>query len=141
MTARFRIYKTSTTKYQIFYAFKCAFLPRSKVKFTMSFNTVCSQPSLGGTYAGIEPMGLLWSVAPSRQDRHRYLRLQKKDPTKPLSYTIRVSEGDHRVEGKVLDSMKVQRHYLAPYVETIPVQSGLLKAMLFLPKMCKIYII
>ena len=106
--------------------------------FVLCFLTVSSQPSLGGTYTGIEPMGLLWSVVIDREHQHKYPRFLKSDPTRPWSYTLSLIdgnlEGDIDVEHNVLDSLEIERHYLSPYVERFPVKRGCLKGMLFLPR-------
>ena len=44
---------------------------------------VSSQPSMGGSYTGVEPMGLFWSMKPvARPDRDDLFR--KRDVTTPL---------------------------------------------------------
>ena len=50
---------------------------------------VSSQPSLGGSYTGIEPMGLFWSMKPiTDADKHDFLT--KRDATIPLKVIIDV---------------------------------------------------
>ena len=79
-------------------------------------------------------MGLLWSAVPGR----KFTRLLKLDPTKPWTYTLSLIEGDFEsdidVDHNVLDSLEIERHYLAPYVERIPVERGPLKGTLFVPE-------
>ena len=59
----------------------------------MYHGTVSSQPSLGGTYTGIEPTGLLWSVVPEEKHRHKNPRLVKMDTSIPWKYKISMIEG------------------------------------------------
>uniref|UniRef100_A0A672F8I6 Acyl-CoA thioesterase 19 n=1 Tax=Salarias fasciatus TaxID=181472 RepID=A0A672F8I6_SALFA len=91
--------------------------------------------SLGGTYSGIEPMGLLWSLRPVPGSKPG-LRLRKKNVQEPMLVTVSVYEG-HRKEGFAdlvpLASVLVERWYMAPGVRRIPVTEGGLTATLFLP--------
>uniref|UniRef100_A0A672FV02 Acyl-CoA thioesterase 19 n=1 Tax=Salarias fasciatus TaxID=181472 RepID=A0A672FV02_SALFA len=91
--------------------------------------------SLGGTYSGIEPMGLLWSLRPVPGSKPG-LRLRKKNVQEPMLVTVSVYEG-HRKEGFAdlvpLASALVERWYMAPGVRRIPVTEGGLTATLFLP--------
>ncbi|XP_071479299.1 acyl-coenzyme A thioesterase 1-like [Diadema antillarum] len=41
---------------------------------------VSEQPSLGGTYSGLHPMGLLWGVMPDAESAKKKTRLAKTDP-------------------------------------------------------------
>ena len=100
--------------------------------------TVGKQPSLGGTYKGIEPMGILWSALPRKKDLHKYPRLIKLNPTKPWTYTLSMIDGDREddsdVDQRVLDSVEIERHYLPTYVDMIPIEEGPLKGTLYVPK-------
>ena len=54
--------------------------------------SLVSQPSLGGSYTGVEPMGLFWSMEPVEgTDRDDMLR--KRDVTKPLKVSLDVYSG------------------------------------------------
>ena len=58
---------------------------------------VSSQPSMGGSYAGVEPMGLFWSMKPlTTGDRDDLLR--KRDVTTPLKVTLDVYYGHDQKE-------------------------------------------
>ena len=48
---------------------------------------VCRDSSLGGSYSGVEPMGLLWSMkqAPGQK---RGLQLTKRDVTQPYNVIV-----------------------------------------------------
>ncbi|KAM9807677.1 acyl-coenzyme A thioesterase 1-like [Neosynchiropus ocellatus] len=92
-------------------------------------------PCLGGTYSGVEPMGLMWSMRPVPGSKPG-LRLRIKNVQKPMEVTISVYQG-HQTEGfgeKVkLATVLVERWYMAPGVRRIPITESDLTAMLFLP--------
>ena len=102
--------------------------------------TVCasSQPSVGGTYVGIEPMGLLWSMrtSPGQQEG---LRLLKRDVTKPYVVGLDVFDGHVRLGGEEarvdepLSSATFEKWYINPGVKRVPVREGRIRATLFLP--------
>ncbi|CAN9498827.1 unnamed protein product [Ophioblennius macclurei] len=91
--------------------------------------------SLGGTYSGIEPMGLLWSLRPVPGSKPG-LRMRKKNVQVPMLVTVSVYEG-HRTEGFAdlvpFASVLVERWSIAPGVRRIPVTERGLTATLFLP--------
>nr|XP_019935135.1 PREDICTED: acyl-coenzyme A thioesterase 4-like isoform X2 [Paralichthys olivaceus] len=91
--------------------------------------------SLGGTYSGVEPMGLLWSLIPVPGSKPG-LRMRRLNIQIPMEVTISVYQG-HQTEGFVdqvsLASVLVERWYMAPGVRRIPITEGGLTAMLFLP--------
>ncbi|KAL7403380.1 hypothetical protein ABVT39_028280 [Epinephelus coioides] len=91
--------------------------------------------SLGGTYSGVEPMGLLWSLRPVPGSKPG-LRLRKMNVQTPMEVTISVYEG-HQTEGFAdqvpLAGVVVERWYMAPSVRRIPVTEDGLTATLFLP--------
>ena len=99
---------------------------------------VSSQPSLGGTYTGIEPMGLLWSVLPRKEDLNKYPRFTIHDPKKPSTYKLSMIDGnledDTDITQRVLDSLEIERHYLPSYIDMIPVKRGQLKGTLYVPQ-------
>ncbi|KAM9854693.1 peroxisomal succinyl-coenzyme A thioesterase-like [Aulostomus maculatus] len=90
-------------------------------------------PSLGGTYCGVEPMGLLWSLRPVPGSKPG-LRLRKMNVQTPMEVTISVYQG-HQTQGFVdqLASQLVERWYMAPGVRRIPITEQSLSATLFLP--------
>ncbi|XP_044048884.1 peroxisomal succinyl-coenzyme A thioesterase-like isoform X2 [Siniperca chuatsi] len=96
---------------------------------------VSEDPSLGGTYSGVEPMGLLWSLGPVPGSKPGF-RLRKVNVQTPMEVTISVYQG-HQTEGFVdqvpLASVVVERWYMAPGVCRIPITEGGLTATLFLP--------
>ncbi|XP_073327977.1 peroxisomal succinyl-coenzyme A thioesterase-like [Pagrus major] len=96
---------------------------------------VSEDPSLGGTYSGVEQMGLLWSLRPVPGSKPG-LRLRKTNVQTPMEVTISVYQG-HQTEGFMdqvpLASALVERWYMAPGVRRIPITEDGLTATLFLP--------
>ncbi|XP_051808106.1 peroxisomal succinyl-coenzyme A thioesterase-like [Acanthochromis polyacanthus] len=96
---------------------------------------VSQDASVGGTYCGVEAMGLLWSLRPVPGSKPG-LRLRKKNVQTPMEVTVSVYQG-HQTEGFVdqvpLASVLVERWYMAPGVRRIPVTEDGLTATLFLP--------
>nr|XP_056707302.1 acyl-coenzyme A thioesterase 1-like [Euleptes europaea] len=84
--------------------------------------------SLGGSYAGVEPMGLLWSL----QAKTPLRRLAKRNVLTPFCVAYEAHEG-HGAGGRLLGSCVSQRRFLAEGARRIPVREGRLKATLFLP--------
>ncbi|XP_053283490.1 uncharacterized protein LOC128444850 isoform X2 [Pleuronectes platessa] len=91
--------------------------------------------SLGGTYSGVEPMGLLWSLIPVPGSKPG-LRMRKLNVQTPMEVTISVYQG-HQTEGFVdlvsLASVLVERWHMAPGIRRIPITEDGLSATLFLP--------
>uniref|UniRef100_UPI0037E8329C peroxisomal succinyl-coenzyme A thioesterase-like n=1 Tax=Semicossyphus pulcher TaxID=241346 RepID=UPI0037E8329C len=96
---------------------------------------VSEDPSQGGTYSGVEQMGLLWSLRPVPGSKP-WLRLKKKNVQTPMEITISVYRG-HQTEGfpdqVPLAGVVVERWYMAPGVRRVPITEGDLTATLFLP--------
>ncbi|XP_042266761.1 peroxisomal succinyl-coenzyme A thioesterase-like [Thunnus maccoyii] len=91
--------------------------------------------SLGGTYSGVEPMGLLWSLRPVPGSKPG-LRMRKMNVQTPMEIRISVYQG-HSTEGFItqvpLTSVFVERWYMAPGIVRVPITEGGLTATLFLP--------
>ncbi|XP_053175579.1 peroxisomal succinyl-coenzyme A thioesterase-like [Scomber japonicus] len=96
---------------------------------------VSEDVSLGGTYSGVEPMGLLWSLRPVPGSKPG-LRMRKVNVQTPMEIRISVYQG-HRTEGftaqEPLAGVLVERWYMAPGVQRVPITEGGLTATLFLP--------
>ncbi|XP_040894681.1 peroxisomal succinyl-coenzyme A thioesterase-like [Toxotes jaculatrix] len=96
---------------------------------------VSEDPSLGGTYSGVEPMGLLWSLRPVPGSKSG-LRMRKMNVQTPMEVTTSVYQG-HQTKGFVdqvpLAGVVVERWYMAPGVRRIPITEDELTATLFLP--------
>ena len=100
---------------------------------------VCPRrPSVGGSYTGVEPMGLMWSMklSPGQRDG---IRLLKKDVTKPYLVNLSVFDGHLRLEGEQesvgepLTSATFEKSYMKAGVRRIPVREGRIRGALFLP--------
>uniref|UniRef100_A0A3Q0QU77 Acyl-CoA thioesterase 19 n=1 Tax=Amphilophus citrinellus TaxID=61819 RepID=A0A3Q0QU77_AMPCI len=96
---------------------------------------VSEDPSMGGTYSGVEQMGLLWSLR-SVPGSKPGLRMRKKNVQAPMEVTISVYKG-HQTQGFAdmvpLSGVMVERWYMAPGVRRIPITEDGLTATLFLP--------
>ncbi|XP_076589754.1 peroxisomal succinyl-coenzyme A thioesterase-like isoform X2 [Chaetodon auriga] len=96
---------------------------------------VSEDPSLGGTFSGVEQMGLLWSLRPVPGSKPA-LRMRKENVQTPMEVTISVYQG-HQTEGFTdqvqLAGTVVERWYMAPGVRRVPITEGGLTATLFLP--------
>ncbi|XP_072485278.1 acyl-coenzyme A thioesterase 1-like isoform X2 [Notamacropus eugenii] len=86
-------------------------------------------PSLGGSYSGVEPMGLFWSMKPETLSE----RLVKRDVQTPFVVDLEVYEGHDPQPRKLLARVVHERSFLRPGVRRIPVREGSLRATLFLP--------
>ena len=95
---------------------------------------VCCDPSLGGSYVGVELIGLLWSmkVAPGQK---KGLRLMKTDVTKP--YNVNLKCFDRHItaneSSQALSTATFQKFYMADGVKRIPVKEGRIRGALFAP--------
>ncbi|XP_071502059.1 bile acid-CoA:amino acid N-acyltransferase-like [Diadema antillarum] len=100
--------------------------------------SVNTQPSLGGTYTGIEPMGLLWSMLPDEVSVRKLARLVKIEPTvHQWVYTFDLFDGingDTREAEVAIDSKVVNRIFLSPNVEMTSVKCGSAVGMLYMPR-------
>ncbi|CAH1791926.1 unnamed protein product [Owenia fusiformis] len=96
----------------------------------------------GGTYKGIEPMGLLWSMVPKHKPG---IRLGKRDITTPYHIQLHLLDGHKSMDelknisandkhmNCILDSVNLERWYIRKDVQRIPVNDGCIRGMLFLP--------
>ncbi|XP_060742719.1 bile acid-CoA:amino acid N-acyltransferase-like [Tachysurus vachellii] len=97
--------------------------------------TVSKDTSLGGSYDGVEPMGLLWSMRPIPGSRTG-LRYRKKDVQAQTDLHISVYKGqltDRFQEKTPIASVVAQRWYMAPGVLRVDVTEKGLKGTLFIP--------
>lgn len=86
-------------------------------------------PALGGSFSGLEPMGLLWAMEPERP----LWRLIKRDVQTPFLVELEVLDGHEPDGGQRLAQAVHERHFLAPGVRRVPVREGRVRATLFLP--------
>uniref|UniRef100_A0AAR2K0A9 Uncharacterized protein n=1 Tax=Pygocentrus nattereri TaxID=42514 RepID=A0AAR2K0A9_PYGNA len=85
---------------------------------------VSRHPSLGGTYTGVEPMGLFWSMRPDVP----HSKVVKRDASSPVHYHIEASSG-----GEVLAKETNERHFTCTGVRRAPVSEGRIRGTLFTP--------
>ncbi|XP_051546829.1 peroxisomal succinyl-coenzyme A thioesterase-like [Myxocyprinus asiaticus] len=94
---------------------------------------VARKDSLGGTYKGTEPMGLLWSMRPVPGS---ILKLHISNILKPMIVLISVYEG-HLTQGfsqkAPLATSITERWYIAPGVQRVDVREKGKRGTLFLP--------
>ena len=96
---------------------------------------VCRDSSLGGSYSGVEPMGLIWSMKPANGQR-KGIRLFKRDVTKPYNIVLNCFDGHvtpHETSPRPLSSTIFQKWYMADGVKRIPVREGRIRGVLFIP--------
>ncbi|NXW89526.1 ACNT2 acyltransferase, partial [Alopecoenas beccarii] len=90
-------------------------------------------PALGGSYAGVWPMGLLWFLQPDTLFR----RLVKRDVVgSPFLLHLEVFDGLCLVTGaqdRPLASCEAERWYAGPGVHRVPIREGRVRGALFLP--------
>lgn len=83
-------------------------------------------PSLGGSYTGVEPMGLFWSLAPETP----HSKVFKKDVLAPTQVKIEALNGD---TGELLASETNEREFMMEGMKRIPVEEGRIRGVLFIP--------
>ncbi|XP_053459420.1 acyl-coenzyme A thioesterase 1 [Nycticebus coucang] len=86
-------------------------------------------PALGGSFVGLEPMGLLWALEPEKP----LLRLVKRDVQTPYAVELEVLDGHGPESGRLLGRAVHERGFLRPGVRREPVRVGRVRATLFLP--------
>ncbi|KAM9339566.1 acyl-coenzyme A thioesterase 1-like [Symphorus nematophorus] len=87
---------------------------------------VSRAPSLGGSYTGVEPMGLFWSLAPETP----HSKLLKKNVLSPTLVDIEALCGE---SGELLASETNERGFMTEGMKRIPVQEGRIRGVLFIP--------
>ncbi|XP_036135892.1 acyl-coenzyme A thioesterase 1-like [Molossus molossus] len=86
-------------------------------------------PSLGGSFAGLEPAGLLWAMQPEKP----CTKLVKRDVQTPFTVELEVLRGHEPDAGRLLGRAALERHFLAPGMRRERVRAGRVRATLFLP--------
>ncbi|XP_008068864.1 acyl-coenzyme A thioesterase 1 [Carlito syrichta] len=89
-------------------------------------------PALGGSFAGLEPMGLLWALEPEACEPP-WARLVKRDVRTPFAVELEALDGHGPAAGRLLGRALHERHFLPPGVRRAPVRAGRVRATLFLP--------
>ncbi|KAJ1078473.1 hypothetical protein K5549_000655 [Capra hircus] len=86
-------------------------------------------PALGGSFAGLEPMGLFWALEPEKP----FWRFLKRDVQTPLAVELEVLDGHEPEAQRLLGRAVHERDFLAPGVRREPVRAGRVRGTLFLP--------
>nr|XP_003924560.2 peroxisomal succinyl-coenzyme A thioesterase [Saimiri boliviensis boliviensis] len=86
-------------------------------------------PALGGSFAGLEPMGLLWALEPEKP----FWRFLKRDVQIPFVVELEVLDGHDPDPGRLLCQARHERDFLPPGVRREQVRAGRVRATLFLP--------
>ncbi|XP_046935753.1 acyl-coenzyme A thioesterase 6 [Lynx rufus] len=86
-------------------------------------------PALGGSFTGLEPMGLLWALEPEKP----LVRLVKWDVQTPFAVELEVLEGHEPDAGPLLGRAVLERDFLRPGMRRVPVRAGRVRGTLFLP--------
>eukprot|EP00058_Branchiostoma_floridae_P025162 XP_002610652.1 hypothetical protein BRAFLDRAFT_117893 [Branchiostoma floridae] len=104
-----------------------------------SGSVVCSRhAAVGGSFSGVEQMGLLWSLQPAAAQRVK--RMIPRDVTKPLEVQLCVYDGHidtRRGQDGVpapLASCVVERRFIRDGVRRIVVREGRVRGVLYLPE-------
>ncbi|CAB1342588.1 unnamed protein product [Coregonus sp. 'balchen'] len=89
---------------------------------------LCRSPSLGGSYTGVEPMGLFWTMAPETP----HSKMLKKNVLDSMMVNIDVLHGD---TGELLVTETNERRFMTEGVRRIPLdlKEGRIRGVLFLP--------
>lgn len=85
---------------------------------------VSQAASVGGSYTGVEPMGLFWSMLPEK----RHSKILKKTADSPVQVEISAVS-----QGQVLASEINYREFMPEGMKRIPVTEGRLRGVLFVP--------
>nr|XP_020484523.2 acyl-coenzyme A thioesterase 1-like [Labrus bergylta] len=88
---------------------------------------VDKDPSLSGSYIGVEPMGLLWSMKPDILHK----MFQKTNYLNP--HVVRFSVHEEEGEGRMLAEATNERLLIGDGVSRIPVKEGNIRGVLFTP--------
>uniref|UniRef100_A0A3B4WUD2 Acyl-coenzyme A thioesterase 5-like n=1 Tax=Seriola lalandi dorsalis TaxID=1841481 RepID=A0A3B4WUD2_SERLL len=86
-----------------------------------------SDPSLSGSYVGVEPMGLLWSMRPDTLHK----KFQIKNSLNP--HVVRFSVHEEEGEGRMLAEATNERILIGDGVIRRPVKEGNIRGVLFTP--------
>ncbi|XP_068196666.1 acyl-coenzyme A thioesterase 1-like [Antennarius striatus] len=86
-------------------------------------------PSLGGSYVGVEPMGLFWSMKPNTL----HTRFQKTKALSPHVVKISVQEEGEEGKGRMLAEVSNERWLMGNGVSRVCVNEGNIHGVLFTP--------
>ncbi|NXX10601.1 ACOT5 thioesterase, partial [Podargus strigoides] len=83
----------------------------------------------GGSFSGLEPMGLLWALQPQKPLWY----MVKRDVQSPFVLQLEVFEGHGEPPGRLLAQAQHERVFLRDGMRRVPVREGRIRATLFLP--------
>ncbi|XP_040026570.2 acyl-coenzyme A thioesterase 1 isoform X3 [Gasterosteus aculeatus] len=101
----------------------------SSATFRVDGSDLERDPSLGGTYAGVEPMGLLWSMRPDTL----HLKFQRTKSLNPHMVKISVHEEEGDEEGRMLAESTNERLLIGDGVIRRTVRERNIRGALFTP--------
>nr|XP_046263221.1 acyl-coenzyme A thioesterase 1-like isoform X3 [Scatophagus argus]XP_046263222.1 acyl-coenzyme A thioesterase 1-like isoform X4 [Scatophagus argus] len=84
-------------------------------------------PSLGGSYVGVEPMGLLWSL--KADALHRYFFKNNALIPHVVNFSVHEEDG----EGRMLAEVTNERFLIGDGVSRLPIKEGNIRGVLFTP--------
>ncbi|XP_062285181.1 acyl-coenzyme A thioesterase 1-like isoform X1 [Scomber scombrus] len=84
-------------------------------------------PSLSGTYNGVEPMGLLWSMRPDTLHK-RFHKTRSLNP-----HVVKFSVHEVEGEGRTLAEATNERLLIGDGVTRLPIKEGNIRGVLFTP--------
>lgn len=87
---------------------------------------VSRAPSLGGSYTGVEPMGLFWAMTPDTPHN----KFTKKNVLSPTLVEFEAVSGE---TGVVLASETNEREYTTEGMKRIPLEERKIRGVLFIP--------
>nr|XP_056707876.1 acyl-coenzyme A thioesterase 1-like [Euleptes europaea] len=93
------------------------------------------EPSQGGDYTGVEPMGLLWSLSPAAMEKP-YRRLEPGPVKTPIRVELSVHQGyspPATLPGRILARTTMERWLTLSEVRRIRLKEGAVRGSLFLP--------
>ena len=97
-------------------------------------------PSYGGTYVGIIPMGLIWSMEPYQEDKTGRNGFQMRVPLPKFSINFAIYESHlNKAEidtskGYSITQLSIERFSISPNTEHIEVDERKLKGTLLSPR-------
>ncbi|XP_008303404.1 acyl-coenzyme A thioesterase 1-like [Stegastes partitus] len=88
-------------------------------------------PSLSGSYVGVEPMGLLWSMKPDTLHK-RFIKTNSLIPH-VVKFSVHEEEEEEEEEGRMLAEVINERFLIGDGVSRLPVKEGNIRGVLFTP--------
>uniref|UniRef100_H2Y3N5 Acyl-CoA thioester hydrolase/bile acid-CoA amino acid N-acetyltransferase domain-containing protein n=2 Tax=Ciona intestinalis TaxID=7719 RepID=H2Y3N5_CIOIN len=122
-------------------SFECVAVYKSDHQGSINLST---DESIGGSYRGVEPMGLIWAMKESPMNKHAHARFVKMDITTPLVVMLNVYEeliftleelDSRRKNLKKLASTHIKRWFMAAGTKriTLTVEKHGIHGTLFIP--------